>query len=118
MIHSSYLEYFLTMKNTFLEGSKVVDPDRDPDKEFEKIFLDNLLNCIINAWKDHESYTRDSYLLTEEELENVWNESKNEAINQMLFKLSELGYIKTGINENGEIVYSVSDLGREYLSQL
>ena len=42
MKHSSYLEYFLDMKNTFISGCNNTQIEKEIDKDFENIFLDFL----------------------------------------------------------------------------
>ena len=118
MNFSNYLEYFLTLKNTFLESNKLIEADKQNDKEFEKVFLDNLLKCVTSAWKDYELSERDTYLLSEDELDSIWINSRDEILSATILKLSELGYIKMGVNENGEVVYSLSELGRRYISSI
>jgi len=118
MKHSDHLEYFLQLKNTFSKSSELTEKNKESDTEFEKVFLDNLLTCVISVWNQYELSNRDSYLLTEDELEKVWKNSKDELLNETIIKLSELNYIKTAVNENGEIVYSISELGRQYLNHL
>ena len=118
MNYETYMEYFLDLKNTFQSGYEGVQPEKDMDKDFEKTFLSNLLDKVKEAWYEYKSITRDSYLLTEEELEHVWNSSKEEMLSGMLARLSDLGYVKTGVNKDGDIVYSVSEDGQEYLQYL
>ena len=118
MKYSTYLEYFLDLKNTFRSGYDHIEPEKEIDKDFEKSFLSNLLECVKKAWSDHEIMIRDTYLLTEEELETVWNSSKNELLDNTMIKLLEIGYIQTAVNKNGEIVYSITEDGREYIESI
>lgn len=118
MNYETYMEYFLDLKNTFQSGYEGVQPEKEMDKDFEKTFLSNLLDKVKEAWYEYKSITRESYLLTEEELEHIWNSSKEEMLNNMLASLSDKGYINTGINSNGEIVYSISEDGKDYLDHI
>ena len=115
MKYQTYMEYFLDLKNTFVSSYEGVDQEKDIDKDFEKVFLANLLDKVKKAWQDHEYSERDTYLLFEDELEQIWNSSKEEMVGDMLAKLSDLGYIKTAVNADGDIVYSVSEDALEYL---
>lgn len=115
MKYQSYMEYFLDLKNTFISGYQGVELEKEMDKDFEKIFLANLLRNVKKAWQDHEYCERDTYLLFEDELDQIWNMSKDEMLSDMLARLSDFGYIKTAVNANGDIVYSVSEEGLDYL---
>ena len=118
MTHSSYLEYFLDLKNTFKSGYEGVQPEKEMDKDFEKIFLSLLMQTAKQAWSDYELSIRETYLLSERELEKVWADTTTESTNTMLEKLSNMGYITTGVNVNGDIVYSISEDGQEYLQNI
>ena len=118
MTHSSYLEYFLDLKNTFKSGYEGIQPEKEMDKDFEKTFLSLLMQTTKQAWSDYELSIRETYLLSESELEKVWSETAQENTNRMLIKLSDLGYITTGVNANGDIVYSISEDGQEYLQNI
>lgn len=115
MTHSSYLEYFLELKSTFQSGYEGVQPEKEMDKDFEKTFLSLLMETTKQAWSEYELSMRETYLLSESELEKVWSDTIEDDLNKMLSKLSDLGYITTGINTNGDIVYSISEDGRDYL---
>lgn len=118
MTHSSYLEYFLDLKNTFQSGYGGVQPEKEMDKDFEKTFLSLLMETAKRAWSDYELSIRETYLLSETELEKVWSDTTEETLSKTLEKLSDLGYITTGVNANGDIVYSVSEDGRDYLQNI
>ena len=109
MTHSSYLEYFLDLKNTFQSGYEGVQPEKEMDKDFEKTFLSLLMETTKRAWSDYQLSIRETYRLSETELEKVWSDTTMESTNKMLEKLSNLGYITTGVNSNGDIVYSISE---------
>jgi hypothetical protein len=118
MTHSSYLEYFLDLKSTFQSGYEGVQPEKEMDKDFEKTFLSLLMETTKRAWSDYELLIRETYLLSESELEKVWSDTTMESTNTMVEKLSNLGYITTGVNANGDIVYSISEDGREYIESI
>ena len=117
MKHSSYLEYFLDMKNTFILGCNNSQTEKEIDKDFEKIFLDFLMLSVKNNWSAFESSERSTYLLYDDELDEIWNKAKNEFLGNMIINLSDKELIKTSVNSNGELVYSVSEKGAEYLRQ-
>ena len=118
MTHSSYLEYFLDLKNTFKSGYEGVQPEKEMDKDFEKTFLSLLMQTTKRAWSDYELSIRETYRLSESELEKVWSDTTEETLNNTLAKLSDLGFVTTGVNKDGNIVYSVSEDGREYLQSI
>ena len=111
--HSSYEEYFLDLVKVFDESSEMSQPNKQLDDDFRRIFMDKLIVSIKKAWKEYEISQRDTYILTEEELEIVFTESKEEVVANSLMKLSDLGLVQTGININGEITYSLTEKGKD-----
>jgi hypothetical protein len=73
------------------------------------------MESIKNNWSAFESNERPTYLLYEEELDSIWKKSTDEMLGNMITTLSERGHIKTSVNSNGDLVYSVSEKGMNYL---
>lgn len=111
--HINYESYFLDMMKIFEESSKMSQPNKQLDDDFRLIFMDKLIVSIKKAWKEYEISQRDTYILTEDELEIVFTQSKEEVVANSLMKLSDLGLVQTGVNINGEITYSLTELGKE-----
>ena len=111
--HINYESYFLDMMKIFEESSKMSQPNKQLDDDFRLIFMDKLIVSIKKAWKEYEISQRDTYILTEDELEIVFTQSKEEVVANSLMKLSDLGLVQTGVNINGEITYSLTELGKD-----
>jgi len=111
--HNSYEEYFLDMVKVFDESSEISQPNKQLDDDFRRIFMDKLIISIKKAWKEYEISQRDTYILTEDELEIVFTQSKEEVVANSLMKLSDLGLVQTGVNINGEITYSLTEKGKD-----
>tara|TARA_R110000868_G_scaffold404316_2_gene682337 strand:+ start:569 stop:940 length:372 start_codon:yes stop_codon:yes gene_type:complete len=110
--HNKYESYFLDMMKIFDEGTNISEPTKKLDDNFRQIFADKLISMIKNAWYDHKNFKRDTYILTEDELDIIFTEAKEESVSMSLMKLSDLDLIQTGINATGEIVYSLTEKGR------
>ena len=111
--HINYESYFLDMMKIFEESSKMSQPNKQLDDDFRLIFMDKLIVSIKKAWKEYEISQRNTYILTEDELEIVFTQSKEEVVANSLMKLSDLGLVQTGVNINGEITYSLTELGKD-----
>ena len=116
MKHSSYNEYFSEMKKVFNRTAPMRKESRD--KEFKKVFLSNLLEKIKINWTMFENGEKEDYMITDSEFEILWDESVMEVTSNMIQRLSDLGLINMGINSKGEMVYSISEEGVEYLNNL
>jgi hypothetical protein len=107
MTHNSYMEYFSEMKKVL---SKTIE-----DRDYKKYFLAELLETIKWNWDLYENEECSTYMLDEEQLSAVHETAKNNVVNETLCSLSDKGLISVSVNCNGELVYSITDEGLNYL---
>jgi hypothetical protein len=106
MKHKNYLEY---LKN-------IIDlVPSDIDKPFIQALEEALLPIVKIRWADYEAEEIESYLLSEEDLADSWQKASFIITENALRNLSEFELIKMGVNEDGEIVYSATEKGLEYI---
>lgn len=109
MNHNSYTDYL----------KEIIDMvPEDVDVAFKDILQETLRPTVKKRWKDYQIGKSQSYLLSEEELEASWQKASITSTENSLRNLSELGLIKLSINEEGEIVYSITKEGLEYVKNL
>jgi hypothetical protein len=108
MTHKSYDYYFSDIKKEIKDIK---------DKDFKKILFEYMLSAIKKAWHDHENFKRDTYLLYDSEMSDIFEAANMEHTSQMLSRLSEYGMVEVSINNKGEMVYSVSKAGLDYISK-
>ena len=75
------------------------------------------MSTVKIAWQEFKHLDRDTYLLTEDELDCTWKKSTDEVLEKSILKLSESGHIRTSINVEGKLVYSVTEYGLDYLKR-
>jgi hypothetical protein len=109
MIHESYTEYL----------KEIIDlVPSDVDKPFIEILKETLLPIVIDRWTEYITGENETYYLSEEDLESAWKKASMTMTENSLRNLSELGLIKMGINEDGEILYSATEEGLEHIKNL
>lgn len=106
MNHTSYTDYL----------NEVVDlaPD-NIDKSFKSIFYEKLLPVVEKYWTEYLVGNRDSYYLSEDDIELAWKDSFTDIIQNSLNNLSDMGFVNVSVKDNGDIVYSISDKGQDFL---
>ena len=92
-------------------------PD-DVDAAFIELLRIALLPIVKMRWEEYLIGKTETYYLTEDELETSWQTANMKLIENNLRNLSEFGLIKMGVNEDGEIVYSITEDGLEYVKNL
>lgn len=70
--------------------------------------------CNVNYLKYVEGEL-DTYLLTDTELEEAYKTASKKLIGDTLGDLVEKGMVAMGIDENGEVVYSATEKGKQML---
>ena len=118
MTHSSYQQYFSDLKSVIKLNMKESGFGPKIGKDFEKILMSQLLTEVKQAWKQYSKGNRSNYMLTEDELECLWEKSTQETVSESLSKLMDLNMIKMSINSKGEILYSATEDGLRYLASL
>jgi hypothetical protein len=116
MNHKSYIEYFSDLKKVFIENANKFG--EDPGEEYYKILFNRLLEKVKSHWRAYSSCQLDNYMLSDEDIDTILKESKDEYIGDTLIRLSEKGFVKMSIGSDGEMLYSISEDGREYLANL
>ncbi len=81
-------------------------------KEIKKLFVQNLNDSEIA-----KMYGVSRPMINLIRNGNRWPEEK-EKVKSQIEEVEDLGYITTGVNSNGDIVYSISEDGREYLQSI
>lgn len=90
----------------------------DVDDNFSDILKQYLLPVAEKYWTECLIGQRENYMLTEEDIDQAWNNTTMQIVEMTITKLSDLGLVNTGVNNNGEIVYSISNEGEEYIKNL
>ena len=109
MKHENYLEYL----------KEIIDlVPEDVDLAFVNILQEALRPVVKERWKDYVIGKEDTYFLQEEELEDAWKKASMTMTENSLRNLSELGLIKMSIGKNGEVLYSATDEGLEFIKNM
>lgn len=70
---------------------------------------DNYTNYIIGK--------REHYLFDEEEMLTTFRKASELYVNDLLGGLVDKGLVEAGIDENGDVVFSLSDNGKEWVNK-
>jgi hypothetical protein len=109
MEHENYLEYL----------KEIIDlVPSDVDTTFIQALQEALLPIVKMRWADYETGETETYFLSEDDLADSWQKASFTITENALRNLSEFGLIKMGVNEDGEIVYSATEEGLEYIKNL
>lgn len=111
-------DYALLLINTLLESQNEVD-DRD---KLDSNMLKNLFTRIhehANAsWEEYIKGNRETYLFADNEMEAIFEIAIQDTTADLLEGLIERDMVAiSAVNENGELLYSLTEKGEEYAKQ-
>jgi hypothetical protein len=106
MNHSSYEDYVDHVISVVSE---------EEDQDFIDVLREEITPLAEKYWQEYLIGERDSYQLSEEDVDSTWQSATIRLIENALAKLSDYGLIDTLIHKGGDIVYKISEDGEEYL---
>ena len=112
-------DYALLLINTLLESQNEVD-DRD---KLDSNMLKNLSKRIHEhanvSWEEYIKGNRESYLFAEDEMEAIFEMAIQDTTSELIEGLIEKDMVAiSAVNENGELLYSLTEKGEEYAQQI
>jgi hypothetical protein len=115
MRHFNYKDYYLELVQAIDEGDSQLSEEKKLPFEFKNMFRNKLKSLTKKSWTEAESLERESYMLSDDELEKAWDDSMTEYTSSILRNLSDKELIEVSVREDGEIVYSLSEKGKQVL---
>ena len=88
------------------------------DEETFKIWVDLLDIMCESNYIEYINNVREDFLITSDQFTEALEKAKELSISLALASLSEKGLIDVSINENGELLYSLSEEGKEAAKQI
>lgn len=88
------------------------------DEETFKIWVDLLDVMCESNYIEYVNNVREDFLITSDQFTEALEKAQEISINKALASLSEKGLIDVSINENGELLYSLSEEGKEAAKQI
>ena len=68
-------------------------------------------------WKEYLVGKRESYMFNEEEFKEIYDKAGVRYTSEIVDGLVDEGYVQMGIRDDGEIVYSATDKGKQALDE-
>lgn len=111
----SYQEYYTEVVKAIHETeASLAEDDRMPELLL-KLWIDNIHEFCKSAHQDYVLGKRNTYMMMETEYDEIFNKAGMEYTSELLNGLVDKELVEVGIDENGEIVYKTTDLGKQQL---
>lgn len=76
-------------------------------------WIKNITKDCNNKWLDYITGKIETYLLTDDDITEAYQKASKELLSETLSGLFEKEMIKISVGENGEILYSLTEKGKE-----
>jgi hypothetical protein len=115
--YNSAQEYAQAMINDIIVLEKTLPISEQLPINLLTYWCEEIQICAEQFWNDYLAGKRDDYKFDEDEFTAVYNKAGIRYTEEIMDKLVEEEYVQMGIREDGEIVYSATDKGKEYLNR-
>lgn len=102
-------DYAKILINTLRES-----PDPEMPDELLNYWCENVHDLAINSYNDYLLGKRDSFMLDIQEIEQAYQNAGLQYTEDLLNGMLDKGVIEALINESGQIVYGLTEKGRNY----
>jgi hypothetical protein len=111
-------EYLKEIINTIYETELTQDPADKMDSRLLEIWIDEIKsNCEI-FYEDYLKGKRPSYYMTEEEYDRIFDQAGLQFSAEILSGLVDKNMVDVSVDEDGEIVYKLSETGNKLLNHI
>lgn len=114
--YSSAQEYAQAMIDDIFALEKSLPDNERMTPDLLKYWCKEIRLAAEQCWNDYLAGKRDDYKFDEEEFTETYNKAGLRYTGDIIEGLVEDGYVQMGVREDGEIVYSTTNKGKEYLN--
>jgi hypothetical protein len=115
--YNSAQEYAQVMIDDIIALEKTLPTNEQLPINLFTYWCEEIQICAEQYWNDYLAGKRDDYKFDEDEFTAAYNKAGIRYTEEVVDGLVEDGYVQMGIREDGEIVYSATDKGKEYLNK-
>lgn len=108
-------DYARLMINTIMEGELELPKKERMDARLLQYWCDEISTFANEAWHAYITGTRESYLFDDVEFRKLFDNAGLRYASDILNGLVDKDMIQVGVREDGEMVYSLTDKGRDHV---
>lgn len=108
-------DYARVIIETIIEGELSLPKEERIDSKMLHYWCEEIQIFANETWEEYIIGERDSYLFSEGELRKLYENAGLKYASDILNGLVDKDMIKVGVSENGELVYSLTEKGKDYM---
>ena len=111
-------DYAQTLIQSIVESEIDLPKSERMDPELFQIWVNVITKKCRNKWNAYITGQIEEFLLDEEEFTNTFKDAAEELVSDTLGDLVDKNMVKIAIDDNGELLYSLTDQGQEAAKNL
>ena len=110
--HQSPEEYANDLINSIIETEKDIPEDQQIPINLLSYWIDRIKKATKKTWIGYMVGDRESYLLTEEEIMELYDKAGEQYVSELLDSMVDKDLLEVSVDENGEFLYGLSETGK------
>lgn len=115
---NSAADYANVVIEAILEAEQSAPDDEKMDSTLLKIHIQKISEFAEVTWMDYINGNRETYLFSDIEFIDLSKQAFEDYIQITLNKMSDDGLLQTGVDMEGNIVYSITDEGKNIINSI
>ena len=115
--HNSYQEYAQSMIKDIIALENTFPVHEQLPPTLLTYWCEEINSHAEQYWKEYLVGKRESYMFNEEEFKEIYDKAGVRYTSEIVDGLVDEGYVQMGIRDDGEIVYSATDKGKQALDE-
>ena len=115
--YNSYQEYAQSMIKDIIALENTFPVHEQLPPTLLTYWCEEINSHAEQYWKEYLVGKRESYMFNEEEFKDIFDKAGVRYTSEIVDGLVDEGYVQMGIRDDGEIVYSATDKGKQALDE-
>ena len=107
-------DYAEVLINKIIEAELEQPKEEQLDSTLLKCWTNQISSAADDVYMDYIKGDRESFMFTEEEMKQLFENAKSDYIQEMLNNMVDRNLLEVSVGENGDILYGLSEAGKEY----
>ena len=108
-------DYAKLLIDSIIENELTLPEEYRTDSGLIKFWAAQIEEAAEQSFNDYMEGKRETYMLDADEFEKLYDNARNEYVQDVLNGLVDKDMVTVSVNENGELLYGITDKGKQEL---
>jgi len=110
-------DYARIIINTIFEGELSLSEDMRMDSKLLQYWSDEIMTHADKTWQEYIIGERETYIFDDEEFRQLFENAGLRYASDILNGLVDKDMVQVGVREDGELVYSLTEKGKDHIDE-